>query len=119
MWSFQAHEIWKGQAAPTIKVKSAQSGASCGYEFKEGQRYIVYARGAGDALEVSLCSRTSLQTAASSDIAELGSGTIPPAPTEGTNQLTSGKLIYVVVMAILLLAAVYAGIRIKQNGLKR
>lgn len=121
IWSFQAHEIWKGQVASAIKVKSAQSGASCGYEFQEGQRYIVYARGTGDDLEVSLCSRTSLQTAASSDIAELGSGSIPPAPSasDGTGQASSSKLFNVVITALLIVAAAYTGLRIKQSGLKK
>ncbi|MDQ6421614.1 hypothetical protein RB620_19490 [Paenibacillus sp. LHD-117] len=117
-WTFEAHEIWKGKVAPTVTVTSAQSGASCGVEFQEGKRYIVYARGTGDSLDVSLCSRTALQSAASSDLADLGDGSIPPLPTENegdaANPLT--RISIFIGLAIAIIAAVYASIRIKSHS---
>lgn len=121
VWSFQAHEVWKGQVSSAMKVKSAQSGASCGFEFQQGQRYIVYARDIGDGLEVSLCSRTALQTAASSDIAELGSGSIPPANAgeDGANSASPSVWFNVIGLALLIVIAVYAGLRMKNKGLNK
>jgi len=115
-WTFEAHEIWKGKVASTIKVTSAQSSASCGYEFKEGARYIVYARSTGDSLDVSLCSRTVLQTAAASDLAELGSGSIPPKPAgDGGTASNVNQLVTVLGLLLAIAVAVYAGIRIKRH----
>lgn len=86
--TFEVNEVWKGKVARTIEVTSAQSGASCGFEFLEGQRYLVYARTTGDSLDVSLCSRTALYSAAGQDIVELGelgSSSIPPEPAPASN----------------------------------
>ncbi|REK76648.1 hypothetical protein [Paenibacillus paeoniae] len=82
-WTFEVHEIWKGKVSPAISVVSVQASESCGYEFKEGSRYIVYARNSGNSLEVSLCSRTALHSAAGQDLAELGVGSVPPQPQAG------------------------------------
>ncbi|MCR2805542.1 hypothetical protein [Paenibacillus soyae] len=79
-WTFQVDEVWKGKVAPEIAVTSAESGASCGYEFQVGQPYVVYAYKNGDSLDVSLCSRTVPVSAAGQDLAELGSGSVPPRP---------------------------------------
>lgn len=76
--TFQVNELWKGRVSSRIEVTSALSGASCGFEFQEGQRYLVYARSTGNSLDVSLCSRTALFSSAGHDIVELGQGTVPP-----------------------------------------
>lgn len=89
--SFRVSEVWKGHVAPTIEVLTAESGDSCGYEFQEGERYLVYARSTGSSLEVSLCSGTILQSAASEHVAALGSGSTPPQPVEPIQQ-SSGQL---------------------------
>ncbi|MFF2888220.1 hypothetical protein [Paenibacillus sp. NPDC057967] len=108
-WTFEVHEIWKGKVSPTIAVTSAQSGASCGYEFQEGSRYIVYARNSGDSLEVSLCSRTALHSAAGTDLAELGIGSVPPQPGAGQHVGTASSLwwaVWVGAAAILLVVII-------------
>jgi len=70
--TFQVYTVWKGPVHNTLVVTTARGGASCGYEFKQGQEYLVYARGAETALAVSLCSRTRLLSAADEDLATLG-----------------------------------------------
>ncbi|GBG09384.1 hypothetical protein PAT3040_04028 [Paenibacillus agaridevorans] len=117
-WTFEAHEVWKGKVAPRITVTSAQSSASCGFEFREGQRYIVYARGTGDSLEVSLCSRTTLTSAGGSDLVELGSGSIPPKPSSGVDGAEAFGISQVMILLgliVVLAAAIYAGLRIKRQ----
>ena len=43
--SFQVSEVWKGPQPVTLEVSTSRDGASCGYPFKEGQEYLVYAYG--------------------------------------------------------------------------
>ncbi|RIX51692.1 hypothetical protein D3P08_14805 [Paenibacillus nanensis] len=100
-WTFQVNEVWKGKVAPVLSVTSAESGDSCGYEFREGQRYVVYARKTGETLDVSLCSRTALYSAAGQDLADLGVGSVPPQQPAAAADSQSGFLLW----WLLLLAA--------------
>jgi hypothetical protein len=49
-----------GMQAATVSVVTAGSGPACGYAFKLGERYLVYARRAADGtgLVTGICSRT-------------------------------------------------------------
>ncbi|OMF24838.1 hypothetical protein BK133_22350 [Paenibacillus sp. FSL H8-0548] len=78
--SFQVNEVWKGHVSPTIEVLTAEGSDSCGYEFVEGERYLVYATATGKALEVNLCSQTVLHSKADEQFMVLGSGSLPPQP---------------------------------------
>src|SRR5262245_2402128 len=51
---------WKGVAPGSLDVFTSGSSASCGYDFKPGHRYLVFARrGPADGRwSVSLCSAT-------------------------------------------------------------
>jgi len=50
-------------------VTTTLSDDSCGYDFKNGQEYLVYAnKSSGDNLSVSLCSRTALLSGTRNDI---------------------------------------------------
>lgn len=99
---------WKGEVGEQVTVSTAQSSASCGFEFTEGERYLVYARGGAEGadgtggggadgadgkngaegangnakLTVSLCSRTTLYSNAQEDLNELGAGMSVGSPTE-------------------------------------
>lgn len=79
--TFQVGARWKGEMGEKVTVTTALSGASCGFEFTKGERYIVYAAGeegegkGGTAkLTVSLCSRTAMFSGAEEDLNELGAG---------------------------------------------
>lgn len=71
--TFRVSESWKGPERATLEVKTPVAGMSCGYPFKEGQEYLVYASGGRD-LEVSLCSETKPLSKAGADLAVLGNG---------------------------------------------
>ena len=43
--TFQVGARWKGEMGEKVTVTTALSGASCGFEFTKGERYIVYAGG--------------------------------------------------------------------------
>jgi hypothetical protein len=76
--SFQVNEVWKGHVTPTLEVLTASGSDSCGFEFQEGERYLVYAAATGKSMEVSLCSGTMLHSKANEHIAWLGNGSLPP-----------------------------------------
>lgn len=79
--SFQVNEVWKGLVTPTIEIITTGGSDSCGYEFVEGERYLVYATATGKALEVNLCSKTVLHSKADEQFIALGSGSLPPQPS--------------------------------------
>jgi hypothetical protein len=106
--SFQVNEVWKGHVAPTIEVLTANSSDSCGFEFQEGERYLVYAAATGKSMEVSLCSGTMLHSKANEHIAWLGSGSLPPQPSSDIQQ-TDDSLPRSIYLGIGALAVVMTG----------
>ena len=71
---FNVGRVWKGPRRETITVETERMGISCGYEFKEGRRYIVYAWGGN---RTGLCTRTAPVWLAVRDFAALGLGQRP------------------------------------------
>jgi len=56
---FAVEEAYKGVQGSTVEITTGANTASCGYPFKQGQRYFVYARREKDGkLTNSLCSPT-------------------------------------------------------------
>ena len=81
---FAVSQVWKGPQQGTMTVTTARSEASCGYRFREGGKYIVYARDR----ETGLCAGTMPTWRAFEDITTLSAGWQPdPAiatvPAEG------------------------------------
>jgi len=79
---FKVERVWKGVSGTSVFVTTSPSETSCGYNFKVGNKYLVYAGKAKGQkyLSTGLCSRTS---AAQKDLAALGKGRVPaqkPAP---------------------------------------
>ncbi|HEX2190563.1 MAG TPA: hypothetical protein VHG51_16765 [Longimicrobiaceae bacterium] len=62
---------WKGAAADTVVVHTADNSAACGVAFAPGEAYLVYAYGS-DGLRASLCSRTAPLAQAADDEEALG-----------------------------------------------
>lgn len=72
---------FKGDAAKTAAIYTANDGAACGYHFEKGKNYLIYARlsgeGADQLLRTGLCTRTRPIADADEDLKELGAGTKP------------------------------------------
>lgn len=55
----RVENAWKQASAPaTTYIFTASSGAACGFSFRVGARYLIYANRSDGALWASLCSRT-------------------------------------------------------------
>ena len=77
--SFRVSEVWKGPQRETLEVSTPTQGSACGYAFKEGQEYLVYAnRYTGNqGLEVDYCNGTRRLAEAQAHLEVLGAGKKP------------------------------------------
>lgn len=74
----EVHRAWKGVKEPEMLVSTASHEAACGFPFRIGEHYLVYATGQnGPMLRTGLCSRTKRLAEAAADLAELGRGEQP------------------------------------------
>lgn len=60
---FRVEKSWKGQPTSEVIVRTAGNSAACGFAFKTGKRYLVYAHSNGNGLRTSICSRTAAGSA--------------------------------------------------------
>lgn len=72
---FETERVWKGVVTRRFSVFTSSQSSACGYGFKEGRTYLVYAHGhIGSRLSTSICSRTRRLKDARADLEELGAG---------------------------------------------
>jgi hypothetical protein len=76
-FKFSVEQAYLGVAGTEIEVSTGYGGGDCGYQFKLGQRYLVYAYRYKDRLNTGICTRTKPFTSANEDLAFLG--TLPSA----------------------------------------
>src|SRR4051794_7047671 len=86
--TFAIGKVWKGTDQPTIDVLTPASSASCGFEFVQGEEYLVYASESEGRLQTNLCSRTALLAMAGDDLAVLGPGSTPSSADEAQTPTT-------------------------------
>jgi hypothetical protein len=72
--TFRMLESWKGRKSRTVKVSTADNSAACGYAFRVGKKYLVYAHGE-EELHTNICTRTRALDNADGDLEALGPGT--------------------------------------------
>jgi hypothetical protein len=70
--SFRVSQVWKGPERETLQVSTPSQGPSCKYPFKEGQDYLVYAR--GKRMNVNACGETKPLSEASVDLEVMDHG---------------------------------------------
>jgi hypothetical protein len=83
--SFRVSEVWKGPNRETLELTTQSQESACGYPFKEGQEYLVYAYGKGESFETGICNGTHPLSKADEDLALLGNG---EKPKDGGDALT-------------------------------
>ena len=74
LYEFEVSRVWKG--LPSAK-KEVVTDADCGYFFKEGEEYLVYAYPWGRVFETNSCTRTTRMDRASDDLSALGEWRAP------------------------------------------
>jgi hypothetical protein len=109
--TLRVSEVWKGPGQRTLEVHTALMGMSCGYPFKEGQEYLVYAYSGKQGLEVDLCNGTQRLTEAEADLEVLGAGKKPTGGevlSDTSGSVSAGAMVGVagLVMAASLLLVV-------------
>jgi hypothetical protein len=86
LFKFKVTEWWKGfeRDADTVLVRTMKSHFSfgCGYDFRQGDTYLVYASGTSKNrwLSTTRCMRTARLEDAQEDLRQLGSGQRLPGP---------------------------------------
>lgn len=115
--------VWIGDVEPTTTVRTAASGASCGYTFNVGTRYLVYSQRG----EASYCSPTQPYSPAAVAALEAVAG--PGRPVDGpeasptTSSSPSDKgwdtrlLVAASVLGVVALAAVI--VLVRPGGMRR
>ena len=76
---FQVDTVWKGPSYENLVVTTPLTDTACGYQFQQGEKYLVYAYGSDVDLQTNSCKRTQLLSGSGSDLEELGQGKTPQA----------------------------------------
>jgi len=73
LFRFSVEQAFKGVEEAEIEIQTGSGGGDCGYEFRKGDRYLVYAyKAANDKrLSTNICSRTRPLSHAADDLAFL------------------------------------------------
>jgi hypothetical protein len=110
-------EVWKGPKQRTIEITTPSVETMCGYPFKEGQEYLVYAYTGKQGLEVDLCSETIPLSKASTDLEVLGAGKKPTGGevlSDTSGGLSAGALVGLAGLA--LAASLVVVVRLVRTG---
>ena len=73
---FEVVAAWKGVDLGEVTLSTNFESAACGFPFKQGVDYLVYAFSQNDSLSTNLCTRTKKLSEAQEDLDELGSPAI-------------------------------------------
>ncbi len=69
---FEVSRMWRGPGTSKLRIFTGRGGGDCGYPFKVGERYLVYAYGnTNEGWYADICSRTRVATGAAEDLAYL------------------------------------------------
>lgn len=72
VYKFSVQQAYSGVTGTEVEVHTGSGGGDCGFQFKIGQRYLVYAQLYKERLLTGICSRTRAFSQATEDLAFLG-----------------------------------------------
>lgn len=115
---FEVSKTWKGVKQSQIIITTGQGGGDCGFDFKEGQDYLVYANestmyGAKSLVSV-ICNRTNELRSSQEDLKILGVGQPPIEEVDLTSMHEENQL-YIGVVVIVAIAVVLIFILIRRK----
>ncbi|WP_420128697.1 hypothetical protein [Longimicrobium sp.] len=70
--TLRADRAWKGVESRLVVVLTGMGGGDCGFAFRRGESYLVYAHENGGVLRAGMCGRTAAVSQARADVHELG-----------------------------------------------
>lgn len=76
---FRITQQWKG-VGDIEELEILTGPGTCGFDFENGEIYLVFANRDGERLRTSVCERTALVSDAEADLMELGPGVVPVDP---------------------------------------
>ena len=121
---FKVTNTWKGVKQSQIIITTGQGGGDCGFNFKEGQEYLVYVNKStmygGKTLVSTICDRTNELSVLQEDLKILGEGQPPIEDIDLTGKHKENQYYIwgaaVIVIGILLILIFR---RRKKDGVKR
>jgi hypothetical protein len=72
------HKSWRGKGSEKVVVRTGLGGGDCGFRFKRGEKYLVYAYVHEGRLSTHICSRTTNVVYAAFDLKILGTPLYEP-----------------------------------------
>ena len=117
---FEVTNTWKGVKQSQIIITTGQGGGDCGFDFKEGQEYLVYANEStmygAKVLVSTLCNRTNEWSVLQEDLKILGEGQPPIEDVDLTGK-QEGNQLYIWVAIVIAIGILLISIfrRRKQN----
>ncbi|MFN8512248.1 MAG: hypothetical protein U0841_06585 [Chloroflexia bacterium] len=115
--------VWKGPITGEYRVLTGSGGGDCGYEFKVGQEYLIYAdhRSGWEANKVftSICASTMPISAAAGHLAVLGPGTQPTTGFPGTTRWFGHAPPVVVIVGLFCIGTIGLLIRASRSQFRR
>lgn len=89
---FTVYKSWKGAETKSVTVRTTNICCICGFPFKIGKEYLVYAAGSDSkSLSASICSRTKTLDAAAEDLEFLGEAKTTSETNKTGISFESGK----------------------------
>jgi hypothetical protein len=71
--TLRVDRAWKGATSRTVVVTTGMGGGDCGYRFRRGEAYLVFAHRANSgSLSTGICGRTAALSRAAADVRALG-----------------------------------------------
>lgn len=74
---FSLERMWRGEAAAEVYVMTGAGSGDCGYDFKPGERYLVYTHWQAGVPWTGICGRTRRLAEAADDVAYLATSQEP------------------------------------------
>lgn len=117
---FEVEQSWKGINQSQVMITTGSGGGDCGYDFEQGQKYLVYASnssmyGNDNDLITNICSRTNEISLAQEDLSILGEGAPPSEQMELTSDTSaSNTYLWIISIIVLVTLSFFVFRRLKQ-----
>ena len=118
---FEVTNTWKGVEQSQIIINTGQGGGDCGFDFKVGQEYLVYANEStmygAKSLVSTICDRTNELIVLQKDLTILGEGQLPIEEVNLTGK-HEGNQLYIWGAVVIAIGIIFIFILIRRKKAK-